>query len=613
MKLRNYQQAAVDSVFSYWDRAPSTSSRPASPLIVMPTGSGKSPTLGEIVRRLVADYGCRVVIATHRSELIVQDTKAVRLIYPDADVGIVSAGLGRREYGHAITIGGIQSLAGKPAMMGHVDVMIVDEAHLISTASGTQYHATIAALRAINADMRLVGLTATPYRLGQGYLTEGDDALFTSVAYQTDVGGLIRDGWLAHVRTGFATATINLDSVGVRAGEYASNDLELASDVDKINEAVAADVKRALDAGRTSALVFGTSVAHAKRLRNALQVIGVSSETITGDTPREERDALIGLFKARSLRCITSCDVLTTGFDAPVVDVLALVRPTMSPSLYVQMVGRGMRIADGKADCLLLDYGGNIARHGPVDDVKVKPKTSGDGDAPVKICPQCMACCAASARSCDHCGFEFPAVIRKANQVASTLPALSLDLPPKAPKMPPKRLYVGSVEWARHEKRGDDTARPTLRIDYYPPGNLALKKVASEWVCIEHEEGGFAWRKAQQWWEDHVGTPFPKDVNDAVELLDLGYMKPVVAIEIEKDGKYDRVVKIHHGVNDGDNLKPCCKMRIQEIGFQPDIFCGSYLHDCPTCGACIRKDKDEDTDPLPVLASTWSDDEDLPF
>ena len=569
MKLRNYQQAAVDSVFSYWDRAPSTTSKPASPLIVMPTGSGKSPTLGEIVRRLVGDYGCRVVIATHRAELIVQDAKAVRSIYPMADIGIVSAGLGRREYGHAITIGGIQSLAGKPAMMGHVDVMIVDEAHLISTASGTQYHATIAALRAINPDMRLVGLTATPYRLGQGYLTEGDDALFTSVCYQTDVGGLIRDGWLAHVRTGFATATINLDSVGVRAGEYASNDLELASDVDKINEAVAADVKRALDAGRTSALVFGTSVAHAKRLRNALQVIGVSSETITGDTPREERDALISLFKARSLRCITSCDVLTTGFDAPVVDVLALVRPTMSPSLYVQMVGRGMRIAEGKTDFLLLDYGGNIARHGPVDDVKVKPKTSGDGDAPVKICPQCMACCAASSRECDHCGFIFPAVVRKANQVASTLPALTLDM---APKTTPKRLDVGSVEWARHEKRGDDTARPTLRIDYYPPGNLALKKVASEWVCIEHEEGGFAWRKAQQWWEQNVGTPFPMDVNDAVDLLNLGYMKPVVAIEIEKDGKYERVVKIHHGVK-----------------------------------------TDEDTDPLPVSASTWSDDEDLPF
>ena len=569
MKLRNYQQAAVDSVFSYWDRAPSTTSKPASPLIVMPTGSGKSPTLGEIVRRLVADYGCRVVIATHRAELIVQDTKAVRSIYPMADIGIVSAGLGRREYGHAITIGGIQSLAGKPAMMGHVDVMIVDEAHLISTSSTTQYHATIAALRAVNPDMRLVGLTATPYRLGQGYLTEGDDALFTSVAYQTDVGGLIRDGWLAHVRTGFATATINLDSVGVRAGEYASNDLELASDVDKINEAVAADVKRALDGGRTSALVFGTSVAHAKRLRNALQVIGVSSETITGDTPREERDALIGLFKARSLRCITSCDVLTTGFDAPVVDVLALVRPTMSPSLYVQMVGRGMRIAEGKIDCLLLDYGGNIARHGPVDDVKVKPKTSGDGDAPVKICPQCMACCAASSRECDHCGFVFPAVVRKANQVASTLPALTLDM---APKTPPKRLDVGSVEWARHEKRGDDTARPTLRIDYYPPGNLALKKVASEWVCIEHEEGGFAWRKAQQWWEQNVGTPFPRDVNDAVDLLNLGYMKPVAAVVTQKDGKWDRVIEVIHGVK-----------------------------------------TDEDTDPLPVSASTWSDDEDLPF
>ena len=557
--------------------------------------------------RILVTCDARVVIATHRSELIVQDSKAVRSVYPGCDLGIVSAGLSRAEYGHAITVGGVQTMSRKTARLGRVDVLIIDEAHLISTKTTTQYHAMISALREVNPDMRLVGLTATPYRLGQGYLTEGEDALFTSVCYTTDIVKLIKAGWLSHITTGYATASIDLKGVGITAGEYASNDLALASDVDKINDAVAADVKRALDAGRTSALVFGTSVAHASRLRNALQMAGVSTETITGATSREDRDRVIGAFKARKLACITSCDVLTTGFDAPVVDVLALVRATMSPSLYVQMVGRGMRIADGKTDCLLLDYAGNIARHGPIDDVKVKPNSKGGGDAPVKICPQCMACCATAARSCDHCGYEFPAPTRKANDRPSTLPALSIDMPPPAPKKPPVTHEVGHVEWARHQKFGDDDAKPTLRLDYFSPGELVARRIASEWVCIEHDEGGFAWRKAYQWWEAHVGTPFPKDVNDAVELLDLGYMKPVAAVVTQKDGKWDRVIEVIHGeANHDDGMKRCCLKRIAEIGFQPDIASGEDKHHCPTCGACIRSDLDEypetineETDDLP--------------
>lgn len=546
MKLRDYQQEAVDAVFAYLERAPSTPDKLASPLVVMPTGSGKSPTLGEIVRVLV-ECGARVVIATHRAELIVQDAKAVRSVYPMCDLGIVSAGLGRKEYGHAITVGGVQTMANKVAKLGRVDFLIIDEAHLISTKTSTQYHAMISALREVNPDMRLIGLTATPYRLGQGFLTEGEDALFTSVCYQTDIVRLIKAGWLSHITTGSATATINLDGISIRAGEYASNDLELASDVDKINDAVAADVAKALGAGRTSALVFGTSVAHAARLRNALRMAGVSTETITGATPREERDRLISAFKTRKLACITSCDVLTTGFDAPVVDVLALVRATMSPSLYVQMVGRGMRIAEGKTDCLLLDYAGNIARHGPLDDIKVKPKSKGGGDAPVKLCPKCQAMCAASARQCDHCGFEFPEPTRKANDRPSSLPALTVDMPPPEPPKPPVRHEVGRVEWARHQKWGDDTAPNTLRIDYFPHGEFAVRKIASEWVCLEHDEGGYAWRQALKWWTANVGTAVPETIDEALELLDAGYLKPITAIVTQKKKKWDQVVEVIHG------------------------------------------------------------------
>jgi DNA repair protein RadD len=544
MKLRDYQQEAVDAVFSYWDRAPSTPERPASPLIVMPTGSGKSPTLGELTRRLVQDYSARVVIATHRAELIVQDARAVRSVWPQAPIGVYSAGLGARDV-REITICGVQSIVRRPEILGARDVMIIDEAHLISPDDGTSYQRVIGHLREVNPDMRCVGFTATPYRLGQGYLTEGDDALFTSIAYDVDVKRLIKDGWLSPVVTGYATAQIDLSEVGVRMGEFAAKDLEMASDVDSINGKVADDVEKALAVGRTSAMIFGTSVAHAKRLRNEIHMRGLSCAVITGETPRDERDEIIGRFKSRSLQVLSSCDVLTTGFDAPVVDVLAIVRPTMSPSLYVQMVGRGMRITDGKSDCLLLDYGGNIARHGPIDDIKVKPKGKGDGKAPTKVCPQCAATCAASSSVCDHCGYQWPAPERKANDKASNLPVLSI---PKVEE-PPTRYDVGAVEWHLHRKMGDDTAPPTLRIDYYPvdDGFGMMRKIASEWLCFDHDPGGFAWRKAQQWWADHTTAREPASVDDAIALLDSGYLRPVVAIEAKKDGKWLRVVGWTHG------------------------------------------------------------------
>lgn len=546
MQLRDYQQEAVDAVFSYWDRAPSTPERPASPLIVMPTGSGKSPTLGELTRRLVQDFGARVVIATHRAELITQDAKAVRAIWPQAPIGVYSAGLGSRMV-DAITICGVQSIVRRPEVLGPRDVMIIDEAHLISPDDGTSYQRVIGHLRQANPDMRCVGFTATPYRLGQGYLTEGSDALFTSIAYDVDVKRLIRDGWLSPVVTGYATTQIDLSQVGIRMGEFAAKDLELACDIDSVNGKVADDVVAALKLGRTSAMIFGTSVAHAKRLRNEVQIRGVSCDTITGDTSREDRDEIIGRFKARKLSVLTSCDVLTTGFDAPCVDVLAIVRPTMSPSLYVQMVGRGMRIAEGKTDVLLLDFGGNIARHGPIDEVRVKPKgKKGEGDAPVKLCPKCSAMCATSARQCDHCGHEFPPPERKANDKASSLPALSVALPP-----PPVTSHeVGTVEWHLHRKMGDDTAPPTLRIDYFPPDPFnqgTMRKVASEWVCLSHDPGGYAWRKAQKWWAEHTTAREAENVEDAIALLDAGYLRPIVGVKTQPDGKYTRVVEVLHG------------------------------------------------------------------
>lgn len=544
MDLRWYQREAVGAVLAYWQRGGG-----GSPVVEVPTGGGKSAILGELSRVLVEQYGARVVIATHRAELIRQDAGACRAVWTAAPVGIYSAGVGERRTGDAIIVCGVQSVWRKPGILGPRDVLIVDEAHLVSPTASTMYRRLIDGLRERSPDMRLVGLTATPYRLGQGMITEGDERIFDTICYRVPVRRLVDEGYLAPLVSGGASAAIDVSNARTHAGEWVLADLELAADIEAVTSAVVDDVVRELSAGRTSALLFGTSVKHAAGLRNALQMAGVGCELITGETDKTQRARTLEAFRTRRLQAIASCDVLTTGFDAPCVDVIALVRPTQSAGLYVQMVGRGMRTATGKRDCVVLDYGGNIARHGPVDDVKVKPRTKrdGDGKAPVKMCPSCCAEVPASSSVCLHCDHEFPPPEKKANTRASKLSPLSSTTPAKAER---KRIEVGDVRFAKHVKRDNPDAPPTLRVEYWErepadAGPMWMpKRVAQEWVCVEHPEGSWPRMQAQRWWRDNGMAVMPYTVDNALALLADGVMPVVEAIEVEPDGKYTRVVRV---------------------------------------------------------------------
>ena len=545
----------MDAVIAYWEKGG------LHPLVEIPTGGGKTAVIAELCRFVVQDCGGRVIVCSHRAELLDQNAAAVRRMWPEAPVAIWSASLNKRGVS-AITVCGVQTVAKKAAQLGNVDVLIVDEAHLIPPDGDGQYQTLVKGLRAINPGLRIVGLTATPHRLGQGYLTQGPTALFTSIVYRCDVARLIADGFLSPLVTGAVSTQIDTSQVAVRMGEFAARDLELAADIGEVTERVADDVNEALQAGRTSALLFGCSVSHANHLADAVRARGHSCEVITGETETMVRQAIIGRFRRRELDALSSCDVLTTGFDAPVVDVLAIVRATQSVSLYQQIVGRGMRIADGKTDCIVLDYGGNVARHGPVDNVVVKAKAEkkGDGEAPTKTCATCCAEQPAAARVCSECDSEFPPPEKKANTQASNLPILSTGgLTPSKPVA--TRHEVTKVRFALHKKKSGD-GPPTLRVDYYGEidtldmGAVPVK-VASEWVCIEHE--GFAGNKARGWWRDHVSGPeFPLSTMEAVLDLDAGYMRPVVAIHTVPDGDFTRIASIEHGPSReaGDDDEP---------------------------------------------------------
>ena len=551
-----------------------------NPLIVAPTGSGKSVIIGTLVRQLVEEYGVRVLVATHRKELIEQDARAIRSVWPTAPIGIYSAGLGKREIDQ-ITVAGVQSIWRKTDELGPVQVVIIDEAHLVGTDETTTYGKLLASLREAEPDLRVIGLTATPYRLGQGLLTHGKGAIFSTVCYTISVRRLLDDGHLSPLVPATAGAEIDLSGVSIRGGEYALGDLELAADVDSITEAVAEDVAAQLNSGRRAALVYGVSVSHASRLRNALRMAGVAAEVVTGQTDSGTRERLLEDFKAGRIRALCSCDVLTTGFDAPIVDVIALVRATLSVNLYVQIGGRGMRLYPGKENCVFLDYGANIYRHGPIDNVKAPTNVSernGEGTAPTKTCPQCLAEVATASRDCMECGFTFPAPVRKATVKASPLHPLA-NGDPKIKRVVSK---VGIVEVYKHIKRGaDEDTPPTMRIDYYSPttsDGFLPEKIVSEWVCIEHPADSFASRKAGAWWAEVIGGSCPTTVDEALQRWDAA-RAVITEIATTYDGQWlrvcDRKVKRREpGEDDGDLYEPQMTSELAaangDMGFMDD-------------------------------------------
>lgn len=493
LTLRPYQQAAITAIYGYFQ------THTGNPLVVIPTAGGKSLVMASFIEGVLKAWpDQRILIVTHVRELIAQNHAEMIGLWPHAPAGIYSAGLGKREAQARILFAGIQSIHRRATEIGHTDLVLIDEAHLIPGKSSTMYRRFLDALKAINPALKVIGLTATPFRLDCGMLHEGQNALFTDIAYEAPVRELIDAGYLSPLVSKQPATRLDVSKVGTRAGDFIARDLAAAVDQDAITRAAVTEII-AHGRDRKSWLAFCSGVEHARHVAEEFGRQGISCRTIFGDTPKDERDAILAAFKRGEIRALASMGVLTTGFNAPGVDLIALLRPTQSAGLYVQMVGRGTRLAPGKENCLVLDFAGNVRRHGPID--LVRPKRPGDGDggeAPTKVCPDCDSIIALSAMECPDCGYVFSAREVKIAPTAATLPVLS-------PKQ--QWLKVTGVSYSRHDKAG---GRPSLKVTY----SCGLATY-SEWVCLEHQ--GYARQKAAEWWRKRApGSPVPLSVAEAL-------------------------------------------------------------------------------------------------
>lgn len=523
--LRDYQQEAVDALWAYFGRAK------GNPLLVMPTGSGKSLTLAEIIRRARAEHpGTRALVLCHRKELVEQDANACRTMMPDTPIGIYSASLGLKQV-RDVTIAQYQSARMDPDAFGACGLVFVDEAHLVPQADAGTYRELLKAL----PPHALVGLTATPYRLDGGRLTRGKDKLFSSIAYDLPVKRLIDAGHLAPVVTPPTSASVDTSKAKKRGGDFVTSDID--EHAKKITRA-ALDEAKELAKDRRAWLVFCVSIEHAKMAMDCLFDLTFGTVAmVTGETPPDERARIVSRFRAGQIRAVVNVDVLTTGFDAPIVDCLVILRPTQSTGLYIQMVGRGMRTHPGKADCLLLDYGGNVLRHGPITDPKVKSTGEGRSADEEKIkgwlCPRCDAENGLLRSECAECGAPRPERPREIDHGTQATRASAMDAPE------PAWLNIASVTYWRHEKADKP---PSVGIAYK---SAMGRDVAREWVCPEH--GGFAAQKFQTWWMKRGGSmPLPRTVDEAIDRAPKE-LRPVLAIVVKADGKYDRITDVKLG------------------------------------------------------------------
>ena len=529
-ELRDYQKQCIKALYDYW-KAPGS----GNGILVLPTGSGKSLILSAIIKDICTQWpGTRVLVLSHTKELLQQDHDEILGHWPECPLGIFSAGIGRKELASPVLVAGIQSIDKHVhKMYPPPEIVLIDEVHLVSTNDCTRYKKTLTTLKQMYPNLRVVGLSATPYRMDQGFLHHGENALFDQIVYDVPVQSLIDMGYLAPLVVKSSTVKIDVSSVKKSGGEFMLHELEAAAMKDDITRHAVNDmVERAKD--RKKWLIFACGIKHGKEIEHALQANGISCAFVTGETPKNERDEIIDIYKNggsfEDIRALITVGVLTTGFNVPAIDMIAMMRPTESCGLYIQSAGRGMRVHPGKINCLVLDYAGNTIRHGPIDAVDPsRTPFDGDGVAPAKECPECQTIIHAAIRVCPVCGYEFP----KSEIQIKTTPT---EAPILKAQIEPEEIDVSYTEYSVHKKEGK---KDSVRIIY----SHGLGTI-SEWVFPEANTqwGNFYYRKFCK--ELGLSEPYPVDAESFIDRPDL---RSAVKIWTVPEGKFDRVKRHEWG------------------------------------------------------------------
>lgn len=512
-KLYPYQKPIADKVFTYIKNTNN------HPLVGMPTGSGKTVVLSDIVLKAINhSIYTDILVLSHVKEILQQDYDSLTF-HTGLDIGIYSVGLGKREIKN-VTVAGIQSVWRHPERFAHFKLIIIDEAHLIPPGDNSMYRKFFAGLD----NPVYFGLTATPFRLGKGLIYGQEDSIFTDMIVdfttREKFTKLIDDGYLCKLTT--KETEVELDTKGVRTvgGDFDSKQLSDKFDVKKITKkAIKEIILKGSD--RKKWLLFAIDIEHAEHIAEELAYNGISTMVIHSKM-EFDRYTVIRHYKSGTFRAIVNVNILTTGFDDPEIDLIALLRPTKSPVIHVQTIGRGLRIAEGKDHCLILDFAGNTERLGPINDITIKKKGKGrEGGEPItKTCPSCSSIVAPAVRVCPDCGHKF--------EFKSSLKGSAGGMDVIATKDPAWH-NVSDVSYTIHNKIGS----PSMLCVSYKCGLRIFK----EYVCVQHK--GYAGHKAKHWLS-YRGMDDTQNVD--IALKNSQQLKKPNRIRIDTSGKYAHIM-----------------------------------------------------------------------
>lgn len=544
-RLRDYQERTLNELYDWLRRHPD-----GNPIVDACVGAGKSIIIAEFCRRAIEQYPqTRIIMCVASKELCQQNLEKLLAIWPQAPAGVCSASLGRKDTESQIIFATIGSIARIAHKLGEVNLLIVDECHNVNPDNAGMYREFINDLKQYGSPyLCVIGFTGTPFRGDGVWLWQGKDPLFEGTATRVSMDELLQKGYLSPLVVDMGTPeTIDATAVKVVGGDYVVKQLEDVAIDPAVIKATAEDMfMRGID--RKKWLVFCVTIAHAKAVHARLNLIAnLYPEIVTSKTPMGLRAYVLSRFKLPhdhpdAVNCLVNVACLTTGFDAPETDLIALLRPTKSPVLYVQIAGRGMRIANGKQDCLWLDYTSTTRDLGPVNLIKGHNKITmidGAREAPFKYCPECGNKNPIHALECIECGEPLPPPESHTHQIrAGTAIPLHGYQPPEQHWFDVKR-----IGYFKHRGKGDKP--PTLRIDYFYND---FEEPISEWKCFEHD--GFALRMGCQWWANHMPhKDVPLTVDEALEYIhdpSDGTIKMPNRILCQKNDKFWQVKKYEY-------------------------------------------------------------------
>lgn len=535
---RWYQDEAHNALYQFF-----AENKKGHPLIASPTGSGKSFMIGRFVESVLTRWPNQTVyMMTHVAELIKQNAEKLLELWPGAPLGICSDKLGSKATSMPIIYGGVKTMANLLTSFAVPNLVLIDEAHLVSSNSQTLYRTILDYWFEKNPKLRVIGYTATPYRVGLGLLTDG--GLFTDIAY--DITGkeafnrLIDEGYLIPLIPGGTETVLDISGVSKSSNDFNQKEAQAAVDVSYITRlALTEALDRAWD--RRHWLVFAQGVQHAQNIADMLCMMGQNAACVHSKMDPAEVDRKIAAFKAGKLRMLVNADMLTTGFDYPGIDCIVMLRATMSTGLWVQMLGRGTRpdyapgfwledmkqrlnaiAASDKQDCLVLDFADNISRLGPINDPAI-PKARGKsgpkdpGPPPMRLCEPgkvivedpdnqpCRTWNFAQARCCSRCGAEF-IVDPKLNEKASTDALVVRDHP---------EIRLFDVDKVTYQKWIKHNSPDSIQVMYYC-GMLRF----SEWITFDNDRVS---KLARNWWRKRFNladdAPCPGSVKEAIPYI----------------------------------------------------------------------------------------------